>query len=65
MTKVKRLLRELGDTNDDLALGDRFRKTSSRLEATRLEKPQADIYAKLTLAVHDLNFLLSNSFYPG
>jgi Fe-S-cluster containining protein len=63
--KVWRLLRELGDVDEELALSVRFRRTAKRLEQRSLDEQTADLYGELTLAVHDLNCLLSSAFYPG
>jgi uncharacterized protein len=63
--KVKRLLRELGDTDEQTALAARFRRTARRIERIGFDEKTADLYGQLTLAVHDLNFLLSEAFYPG
>ncbi len=63
--RVRRLLRELGDTEESLPLSRRFQRTTSRLELIGAGGSSADDYAELTLAVHDLNFLLSDAFYPG
>jgi hypothetical protein len=63
--KVRCLLRALGDTDEHVALSARFRRTSTRLKATELSEETADTYGQLTLAVHDLNLLLSEAFYPG
>ncbi len=63
--KVWRLLRELGDTDEDLSLSKRFRRTTRRLEEIGLDDESADLYGELTLAVHDLNLALSEGFYPG
>ena len=63
--KVRRLLRTLGDTGDDLPLSARFRRTSSRLRQQDLDDEAADTYSQLTLAVHDLNLVLGSAFYPG
>lgn len=62
--KVKRLLRMLGDTKEDLPLASRFRRTTKRLEKLGLDEETGQIYGRLTLAFHDLNFQLSSSFYP-
>jgi Fe-S-cluster containining protein len=61
--KVKRLLRALGDEEETLSLGARFRRTAKRLERVGLDEETADLYGQLTLAVHDLNLLISDSFY--
>ena len=63
--QARRLLRKLGDTDEHLALNLRFRKVKKRMESGALAKETADTFATLTLAVHDLNVLLSESFYPG
>ena len=63
--KVHRLLGALGDTESQLPLSTRFRRTARRLQNRELEDTTADTYAQLTLAVHDLNLLLADAFYPG
>ena len=63
--KVRQLLRELGDTDESLALSLRFRRTKRRIESGSASDTQVEIYADLTLAVHELNVVLSREFYPG
>ena len=63
--KVLRLLRALGDADEQLPLSARFRRTSRRLKEHELDKETADAYGQLTLAFHDLNLLLGDAFYPG
>ena len=63
--QVRRLLRALGDTNEQLALSLRFKRTRRRLEAGGFDDASADAFGELTLAVHALNVLLSSRFYPG
>lgn len=63
--KVKRFLRELGDAQENVALSIRFQKTKKRIESGPLDETTADAFGQLTLAVHDLNLLLANAFYPG
>jgi uncharacterized protein len=62
---VKRLLRELGDADEQTALSVRFRRVKRRVETGVLDENTADLFGQLTLAVHDLNLLLSDAFYPG
>lgn len=62
--KVKRLLQELGDTEESLALGKRFRRIKRKLESGPLDEDTAGKFGELTLAVHDLNMLLAEAFYP-
>jgi Fe-S-cluster containining protein len=63
--KVLRLLRALGDADEHLSLSARFRRTGKRLQEQALDEETADTYGQLTLAVHDLNLLLGDAFYPG
>ena len=63
--KVKHLLQELGDEEDAIALSKRFRRTKRRLENGPLDEDAAEKFGDLTLAVHDLNMLLAEAFYPG
>jgi uncharacterized protein len=63
--KVLRLLRALGDTDEQLPLSARFRRMGKRLKEQEVDKETADTYGQLTLAVHDLNLLLGDAFYPG
>jgi Fe-S-cluster containining protein len=63
--KVGKLLRELGDANEGAALSVRFRKMQRRAEVGGLDEEGADRFGELTLAMQDLNFLLSETFYPG
>ena len=62
---MKGLLRELGDTDENIALNNRFRRVQRRLESGPLDNESATKFGDLTLAVHDLNVLLSESFYPA
>ena len=62
---VKELLRELGDTEANLSLAARFRRTAKRLERRKPDKANSDLFGRLTLAVHDLNHLIEEKFYPG
>ena len=63
--KVRRLLCALGDTDEQLPLSARFRRTGKRMRERDLDDDTAELYGQLTLAVHDLNLLLSDAFYPG
>lgn len=62
--RVRGLLRSLGDADEDRALSLRFRRTRARVEAGPLDEETADRFGQLTLAVHDLNLLLREAFYP-
>jgi uncharacterized protein len=63
--KVRRLLHALGDTDEQFPLSARFRRTGKRLQNHELDEETAERYGELTLAVHDLNLLLGDAFYPG
>jgi uncharacterized protein len=62
--KVKRLLQELGDSEEGLALSKRFRRMKRKLEIGPRDEDSAEKFGELTLAVHDLNMLLAEAFYP-
>lgn len=63
--KVRTLLRELGDTDEQNALSLRFQRAAKRYEKEPVAEDKAEVYADLTLAVHELNLLLREAFYPG
>ena len=63
--KMKCLLRDLGDLDENLALTIRYRRISNRLAASRLDRRNSLLYARLTQMYHQLNLLLARSFYPG
>ena len=61
--RVRRLLRALGDTDEHLALGERFHRTSERLEAGGADEATKARFADLSLAVHRLKLLSYEKFY--
>lgn len=63
--KVRQLLRQIGDKDEHVALSLRFRRTTTRIQQSAVSRPTADLFGELTLAVHEMNLLLSERFYPG
>lgn len=63
--KVRRLLRASGDANERLALSLRFKRTQRRFESSPFDEGAGDTFGELTLAVHNLNLLLREKFYPA
>lgn len=63
--KVRRLLRRTGDDDEHLPLTKRFQRTRRRFEGGTMDDSAVESFADLTLAVHALNVLLSQRFYPG
>ena len=63
--KVRRLLRALGDQDEHIALSLRFKRTRRRIESGEIDADTAGAFGELTLAVHSLNVLLSQKFYPA
>ncbi len=66
---VRSRLRELGETNERLALARRFRRLRRQFEQGTLVnsvdyEERMDRFAQLTLAVHGLQFSLRREFYP-
>ena len=60
---VRRLLRELGDTDEHRALGERFHRTSERMESGNADEAAKAKFADLSLAVHRLKLLSQKRFY--
>ena len=63
--QVRRLLHSLGDLDEHLPLSLRFKRTRRRLETGGFNDASAATFGELTLAVHALNVVLSERFYPG
>ena len=61
--RVRRLLRELGDTDEHRALGERFHRTSERMESGNADEGAKTKFADLSLAMHRLKLLSQNRFY--
>ena len=62
--QVSYLLEALGEKDQKLALSLRFRRLARKLEKTVRSDDETRLFSQLTLAVHDLNLLLSGEFYP-
>jgi Fe-S-cluster containining protein len=60
---IRRLLRQLGDTEETRPLGERFRRTKQRLESGIADAAAADTFAELSLAVHAFNLFAHERFY--
>lgn len=63
--KIKSLLRQLGDRDESLTLNKRFQRMRRTAEGGPCTKETAQAFGELTLAVHELNVLLSERFYPA
>jgi hypothetical protein len=63
VNQVRRLLEELGDTDEHRALGERFHRTSERLEASDADPAAKAKYADLSVAMHHLKLLTDDKFY--
>lgn len=61
--QVRGLLRQLGDHDEHRALGERFHRTSERLEAGEGDISARAAYADLSLAVHHLKRQAFAKFY--
>ncbi len=65
LDEVLKLLRQLGDTNEQAPLKRRCARIARRLAATGAEARTAALYARLTLRHHRLQLTLASYFYPG
>ncbi len=63
--KVRRLLRELGDTEEHRALGERFHRMSERLEFGNTDAAANAKFADLSLVMHHLKLQTLNKFYTN
>lgn len=61
--RVRGLLEELGDRDSSVALSKRFQAMRRRLENGPATAEQIDLFGSLTVAVHELNVILSERFY--
>ena len=64
--RVRELLSELGGAAEELPLARRFRRIKKRFESGAMEAGSGleRRFGDLTLAMHDLNVLLSGKFFP-
>jgi Fe-S-cluster containining protein len=60
--EVRMLLRALGNCDEKLSTGDRFRATVARFERIQVDPNQAELLGRLTIAFHKLNLILSKHF---
>lgn len=61
--RIRRLLRELGDTDEHLGLGERFHRTSERLESGQADAAAKARFADLSLAMHRFKLQAYSKFY--
>ena len=67
--KVRRLLRELGDAGESVALAKRFKRVKRKFDAGEVPvgldaETAYDRFGELSLAVHELDRRLRTKFYP-
>ncbi len=61
--KIRRLLRQLGDTDEHRSIGERFHRMECHLEAAPRNETALAIFADLSLAVHRFKLLAHEQFY--
>lgn len=61
--KARRLLRELGDTEEHRSLGERFHRMSERLESGNTDAAANSMFADLSLEIHHLKLQTLDKFY--
>lgn len=62
--RVRRLLRLLGDHEEDLALLPRVKRLQRCLERRPPDEEMAAVWAAITQAMHELTLQLQREFYP-
>ncbi|MDQ8185375.1 YkgJ family cysteine cluster protein [Pelagicoccus sp. SDUM812002] len=63
--KVKQLLRMLGETEDTLSVGARFRRVQRQVSAGGLDADAGEHFAALGLAMHKLDLFAHQKFYTA
>lgn len=61
--RVRELLEQLGDNDGHIALSKRFQAMRNRIENRGASDSDIEIFGLLTVAVHELNVILSERFY--
>jgi uncharacterized protein len=61
--RVRELLEQLGDNDASVALSKRFQAMRRRMEDGDVSADDVEIFGLLTVAVHELNVVLSERFY--
>jgi len=61
--EIRRLLRQLGDTDEHRSLGDRFKRTQRRMESGGADEAAGHTFAELGQAMHRFKLLAHERFY--
>jgi hypothetical protein len=65
VAEIRQLLLEVGDAQEQKPLRARFREVCRRLEGSACRAGEAEVFGRLSLAMHNLNLLLAERFYSG
>ena len=60
---LRQLLHQLGETDEQSALTDRFQRAQRRVESGKADPADGDTYAELSLAMHHFSLLAHRKFY--
>ncbi len=63
--KVRKLLRVLGNVDEAMPLSKRFQRVKKQMDMGSFDHQSAGVFGDLSMAMHELNVLLSDEFYPG
>lgn len=61
--QARRLLRRLGDNDEQRSLGERFHRMDDQLRADASDPTKLELFADLSLAIHRLKLLAHERFY--
>ncbi len=61
--RVRRLMKKLGDDDENRSLGERFHRVQERMEAGAPDSDTLALFADLSLAVHKLRLLGHSKFF--
>jgi len=65
LRRINQYLVQLGNNNEKVSHKLRFTKICSQFDKGIQDKEKRAIFSELTIAVHKLDLLLAESFYPG
>jgi len=65
LATINEVLEQLGNDDQTVSHRLRFKQVSREMKQKEANQAQAALFSDLGLAVHEMNLLLAESFYPG
>lgn len=61
--RIRKLLRKMGECDEGLSIGKRFKRIQRRLESGRMDEDDGEAFAELGLAMHQFDLFAHKRFY--